>query len=207
MGVLGARKRSGGRAAAGAALVPVILSFAACVFAVGFSALCFSSRPARAADDGGLKLYAKTIKAGLVYNFLKYTEWPADTPVRRDKRLTVCLFGSNPLGGNLAPLNGRTAQQAVIRIVTIGSIDKTGDCSLVFVREDKRDALRGLLDRLKGRPVLTVSDIEGFAAAGGMIELATESQRITLYVNKRAVDDAGLSIKGRLLGLAKMVSD
>ena len=39
-----------------------------------------------------------------------------------------------------------------------------------------------------------------------MVEMATEGSRITLYVNKSAVDRAGLAIQARLLKLAKLVA-
>jgi hypothetical protein len=52
---------------------------------------------------------------------------------------------------------------------------------------------------------LTVSDIDQFAAQGGMVEFGREDQKIDLLINKNAVDAAGLNIQARLLKLAKLV--
>jgi hypothetical protein len=172
---------------------------AACVIA---AFLALPPIPALA-DDAKLQLYEQTIKAGLVYNFLKYTTWPA---AAEKSRLRVCLLGSDALADSLSPLQGRTAQASVISIARIDDVQDTAGCSLVFIGRSEEDRLSGLLTALKDRHVLTVSDISHFARAGGMIEMASEDSRVTLYINKEAVDRAGLLIEGRMLKLAKPVS-
>ena len=155
-----------------------------------------------AEPENRLQLYEETIKTGLVYNFLKYTTWPDD-----DKgRLRACLFGGDPLKGNLQLLNGKTAQQSVIEISRINSVDETARCNLVFVNRNSQGFLPEILSFLKGKHVLTISDIEGFARQGGMVEMTMEDQHVILYINMQSVAHAGLNIQDRLQKLAKMVS-
>ena len=72
-----------------------------------------------------MQLNEQTIKAGLVYNFLKYTTWPGqDQKDGGDKRhLEVCLLGVSPTDSYLAPLAGQTAQQLVIDLVRKSRVD------------------------------------------------------------------------------------
>ena len=44
------------------------------------------------------------------------------------------------------------------------------------------------------------------AQAGGMVELAKEDQKISLYINRDAVGSAGLTIQDQMLKLARLVS-
>jgi len=164
--------------------------------------LVSSPVPAKAQDDSKLQLYEQSIKAGLVYNFLKYTTWPGTAP----GRLRVCLYGGNPLDGNLSLLEGRTAQQATINIVYVDSINELVNCSLVFIDKNQKESLSAILSSLNSKHILTVSDMGDFAQQGGMVELTSENRRIALYINKRAVDHAGLIIQARILKLAKLVS-
>ncbi len=171
------------------------------------AALCFFVPASAKADDNSkLQLQEQTIKAGLVYNFLKYTTWPGDLPSTKQSSLRICFFGKEPLDGNLSRLEGRTAQKSTISIVHVDDISKTADCSVVFINRDNANILPALFSFLKDKHVLTVSDIDEFAKLGGMIELTKEDKRIALYINKSAVDRAGLTIQTRLLKLAKMVS-
>jgi hypothetical protein len=152
-----------------------------------------------------LELYEEKIKAGLVYNFLKYTVWPAEALSGSNGRLRVCLLGDDSSDGYLYPLEGRTAQQYVIVITRIGSVSDAANCSLVFVHRSQEGALPRLFQFLKGKHVLTVSDIGRFAEQGGMVELGKDNDKISLLINKRALDSSGLSIQSRLLKLARMV--
>jgi hypothetical protein len=62
-----------------------------------------------------------------------------------------------------------------------------------------------VLDQLRGRPILTVSDADGFAEAGGMIGLFIEDSRVRFAINLGAAESAHLTISSRLLNLARIV--
>jgi hypothetical protein len=157
------------------------------------------------AADSALQLNEQTIKAGLVYNFLKYTTWPPDSSPHRKGSLIVCLFGAAPSNSYLQPLQGQTAQQAVISLVRKSGAGDMKECSVIFVDSDGEAQLPALLASIKGEHILTASDIDGFARMGGMVELTMVDKRVALFVNNKAVEAAGLSIQGRLLNLAKKV--
>jgi hypothetical protein len=165
-------------------------------------------RPARAADPAQphLELFEEKIKAGLVYNFLKYTTWPAGIMARSNGHLRVCLLGEDTSDNYLYPLAGRTAQQYVITIAQVENVAQTGDCSLLFVHRSREDSLPALFRFLKGKHTLTISDIDQFAAQGGMVEFGKNNEQIDLLINKKAVDSAGLVIQSRLLKLARLVN-
>ena len=55
--------------------------------------------------------------------------------------------------------------------------------------------------------LLTVSDIKGFAAAGGVIELFAEDGKMRFEINTRAAQRAGLRISSQLLKLARVTPE
>ena len=63
----------------------------------------------------------------------------------------------------------------------------------------------GPLIGIRKQPVLTVSDGNGFAAAGGIIELYVDKGRMRFAINLDAVEQSGLNLSSRLLGLARIV--
>jgi hypothetical protein len=164
--------------------------------------LCISS--GSQSDEKPLGLYEQKIKAGLVYNLIKYTAWPK-TSVHQT--LTICLLGGDPFDGYLSPLNGRMAQQATISINQINKITEAGHCHLLVIHKSQSNKLPELIEFLQTKNILTVSDMEKFSIQGGMVELATENSKITLYINNGNVTHNGLTIDERMLKLAKLVSN
>lgn len=158
------------------------------------------------AQEKSLQLYEQKIKAGIIYNLLKYTAWPPDSIPNPQGKLQLCIFGEDPFEGYLSPLEGRTAQQIPITIRQLQKIEETANCNVVIIHRDQAPVLSKLLRYLNDKNILTVSDIEHFAQNGGMVELAKEGEKISLHINTNAIGNARLNIQGPMLKLAKIVS-
>ena len=53
--------------------------------------------------------------------------------------------------------------------------------------------------------MLTVSDIPGFAAQGGMLELVIDANRVVFEANADAIDRGGLRMSSKAMKLARAV--
>ena len=58
---------------------------------------------------------------------------------------------------------------------------------------------------LKKQPILTVSDIKGFTAYGGIIQFKLVDNKVRFTINIDAATRAGLTISSKLLSLATVV--
>jgi hypothetical protein len=148
-----------------------------------------------------LRLQEQKIKAGLIYNFIKHASWPGGD----SGEILICLLGGDPLDGYLYPLEGRTAQQRRIEIREIESADDAKGCDFLFVDTNQSRNLDAALAMLRGKPVLTASDMAGFAGRGGMIEFTRENRRIGILINRQALEAAGISVDNRLLKVARLL--
>ncbi|MFP5429983.1 MAG: YfiR family protein [Gammaproteobacteria bacterium] len=143
------------------------------------------------------------VKAAFIYNFTKFVEWPvsalpAGTP------LQLCLLGRDNVSTRLHRLQGREAQGRPLQVRALDSLAETAGCHLLYVAGDAADQPTRLLKQLDNAPVLTVSDHQGFATHGGMIELFVESSRVQFSINLVPAQAAGLQINARMLQLARV---
>jgi hypothetical protein len=172
-----------------------------------FAALCLGlvliGADAAAAQDSR-RLAEQDIKAGLLYNFLRYTEWPAQA--HAGATIDVCIYGRDPFAGRLAPMAGRSVNQRVIAVRSVRTSAEMRSCALVFINAEERAAWPALRTELARRSVLTVADFEGFARAGGMLEFTRANNRVGVVVNIDAAHAAQLEVQDRLLRLATVVS-
>jgi YfiR/HmsC-like len=168
--------------------------------AVLWSVMGWWSQAALAQDN--LRLAEQEIKAGLIYNFLKYTDFPSDD--RDQGPLRVCLLGKNPLGGRLAAMGDRTVNQRSIAVIGLGPAGDLSLCALVFVAADAKPMWPMLSAVLAKKDVLTIGDFNGFADAGGMIEFFKANDRIEIRINSPAIGATKLSLDNRILRLASV---
>jgi hypothetical protein len=144
-----------------------------------------------------------SIKAGFIFNFAKYVEWPATTV--KDGKLRVCGLSSEPLSGNLVKLQGRVIQGREIQVYTSVAPDEWRNCHVLFISAGDSQRLETVLRAVAKAPVLTVSDSVDFTDSGGIIGLKLHSGRIRFNINQGVANKAGLIISSQLLKLAAEV--
>lgn len=149
--------------------------------------------PARAGD-----IEAK-VEAAYLFHLTKFVDWP--TPPAGEFR--ICVLGDAAVEGMMAELSGRQVHDSVLRVETDNIADPAA-CHILFIgRGDRR--LPELLKRLRGTPVLTVSDATDFARRGGIVGFYAEAGKIRLEINPDAARAANLKISAKLLELARTV--
>ena len=172
-------------------------------FILAVAALFAFAASAPATAQNNVRLVEQDIKAGLLYNFLRYTDWGASQS--RSNRIVVCTFGADAFDGRLARMAGRTVNQRTIEVRAARTSAELGSCALVFFNADLRSEWPALRTQLAGRSILTVSDFDGFTRSGGMIEFTRINSRVGVRVNVAAVEAADLTVQDRLLRLATVV--
>ena len=139
------------------------------------------------------------VKAGFLFTFAKYVNWPADAFVASSNTVVIGVVGRDPFGTVLdAAVAGKLVNGLPVRIERYAEWKDVGVCQVLFVAEPGKDPM--------GKPgVLTVSDAEGFVRRGGHIQLVVEQGRVRFDVNLRAVKQAGLQLDANLLRVARRV--
>jgi hypothetical protein len=164
------------------------------------------------APPGALALNGEDVeypaKLAFLYNFAKFIEWPPGSYRSPSAPLVICIAGHDPFSaGTENELRTRTALGHAIEIRALPATDTLSICSMVFIPVTERDQADNILRGLKGSNTLTVGEIEGFAARGGMINLTVEGNRLHFEINRLAAERAGFKISSKLFNLAKIVTD
>jgi hypothetical protein len=141
------------------------------------------------------------LKAIFLYNFVVFTEWPAEV----GSPLNLCLLGPDPFGTAIdelvdKPIGGRNI---VVRRMT--GRKSLADCHVLFVAASAITGLRSQLAPLKGRPILTVGDGPDAAREGVAIDMQVRDSKMLFEVNLQTVQEAHLKLSSKLLRLAKEV--
>jgi hypothetical protein len=165
---------------------------------------CVAAAPnARAA---GSDPAASDVKSAFIVNFMKFTEWPHDAFKTPQDDISMGIVGDDPFDRVLDRMvAGKTVNGHGVRVRRMGVNDDMTGLHLLFISASERARVPQLLRGVAERPVLTVSDIEGFSRAGGMIEVVLDADRLRFEVNLAAARRHRLTLSSRLLALARAV--
>ena len=145
------------------------------------------------------------VKAAYLYNFAKFVEWPAEVLADPSLPLNVCVYGKDPFGSALDAIKDKTAKGRKLVVKRYSAIEDVKECHILFISQSERQYLSTLLEKIKDKHILTVSDIEDFAHAGGMIHLRKEDGKIRLEINVDAANNTGLTLSSKLLKISKII--
>ncbi len=147
----------------------------------------------------------RLLKAAFIYNFAKFTRWPAGTWADEQAHINLCLAGTDELIVELERLEGKTVKG---RPLTITRWDEGGEapsCHIVYVATSERERYQQVTETMRDKAVLMVSRIPDFAQSGGTIELFRKEGRVRFIINLDAARHSRLEISSRLLNLAEIV--
>ena len=141
------------------------------------------------------------VKAAIVYKITKFVTWP-----KKNQTLTLCVIGEGSINSELQKINRKFTMGRRLSITHkshTAPLNKL--CELIYIHSSDNKTTQLVLEKLKGSPVLTISDIKQFAEQGGVIGLYRTGSRIRFAINRSSAQSANLSISSQLLNLAKII--
>jgi hypothetical protein len=166
-----------------------------------FAGFALAAAAGRAQSPG---VPEQTLKAVLFYKLPMFV-YNASTDKRA--QIGMCMLGESPLGNAIERLPASLADGRRVELKTITSTADASECEFIFIGRSEEGRIDSLLRRLNGRRLVTVSDNEGFAVAGGMVEFALrgDGSGIQILINRKAAQKQGIEFNAQLLRLAKIV--
>lgn len=162
--------------------------------------------------SGQIVLEAQTmsdrqVKAAYLYNFAKFVEWPEEAFSSSTAAIRLCIWDDRQFETDVNQIvYGKVLGGRSIDVLGTHSMEQLRSCHILFVSSTHEREARRILDVLREASVLTVSDMKGFVANGGIINFVLdEGERVQFEINHKAATRAGLRISSRLLGVAKRV--
>lgn len=144
-------------------------------------------------------------KAALVFNFAKFTSWPGRSLSGASTSFNLCTVGNDPLVDAMQGLTGKTVKSRPVRVTHWAPDMGAEVCHLLYVADSASQYLTEIKIALALEPVLTVSEIPGFATDNGIVELYRSAGRTRFIINLNMARALGLEMSSRLLNLADKV--
>jgi hypothetical protein len=163
------------------------------------------------------------VKAAFLYNFTMFTDWPKEKIADGNDPIVIGIIGDDPFDDAFEPVKNKKVKGkdvVIKRFKGFEELKKSGEkdgsqpqpqiktlkkCHVLFICSSEKKGLGEIIDLVQDNNVLTVSDIEGFLEAGGIISFVMEEKKVNFEINNISAEKAGLKISSKLLRLAKRV--
>lgn len=171
--------------------------------------LCVLASPSFAIRDSGLhgqELPEYVVKAGFLFNFAKYVEWPADAFEDAHAPIRIGILGEDPFGDTLEKaLKEKTVGGRPFVIQRFKDPADLKRVHILFIPRSEAQRVAEDLKRTRGSGTLTVGEDKDFARAGGVLSILIEDGKSRLEVNPDAAAEQKVRINAKLLKVATVV--
>jgi hypothetical protein len=148
------------------------------------------------------------LKAAMLYKFTAYVDWPASAFEPGDSKFRIGYVGKDVFEGALErTVKERKAKERAVEIVRFASAEDAKPCAVLFVSQAESANLEKIAGALKGTSTLIITETEGAARRGGIINFYLQGKEVRFEVNPEAALRERLRIGAQLLRLARIVKD
>ena len=162
--------------------------------------LAHAAAPRLAAGQTSLEV---AVKATDLYKFSAFVDWPPSAFAGPGESAVLCVAGEDPFGPLLdQAVRGQRIGARPIVVMRLDRVERGAPCTILFAGPSRRQPPAEALERVRGEPVLTVTDGAGDPNARGMIDFVLQDGRVRFRIDPRAAERSGLVISSKLLSLA-----
>lgn len=146
------------------------------------------------------------LKAVFLLNFARFTNWPPQILSAPESPIIVGVVGTDPFGGFLeTAFHDELIAGRHLEIRRFSRHEDYRNCHLLFISRSESVNLPEILTQLRGRHVLTVSDIDQFVFKDGMIGMLIEQGHVKVQVNYDQTRAEDLELSAKLLKLSFVI--
>jgi len=156
--------------------------------------------PAQAQDSGPTEYQ---IKAAFLYNFVKFIQWPTQAYASPTSPTVIGVLGENVYGDDLEKtIHDKVLKHHPLQFKQFDSVAAVTNCQVLFISASEKGRFPEILEALRGKSILTVSESDRFIPDGGMINFIIVGRKVRFQINNAPSRTAGLTISSDLLNLA-----
>jgi hypothetical protein len=149
------------------------------------------------------------IKAGFIYRFLSFVNWPNEQ--EKQATISIGVLGESPFGNAFDAITQKADTSQRIRVIGVDwntDVETLKELQILFITRSETKDLKRILTRLDNYPVLTIGDARQFIDKGGMIGFVNKpDSKIGIELNVAAAQRCGITVRAMLKRIASRIID
>ncbi|MEM1408648.1 MAG: YfiR family protein [Bacteroidota bacterium] len=146
---------------------------------------------------------AHELHSMMIYNFLKYIEWPGD---KNSGDFLVGVIGADDVYNTLNTWYGnKTRGNKNFIIKKALATDDLSGYQLVYIGKLRPEEFEVILNRVSSKPILTITAKKGFGKKGSCINFKVVDNRLKFELNETAIQKTTLKTSSQLAAMAIII--
>jgi len=142
------------------------------------------------------------IHAAMIYNFMKYIQWPDDSGTD----FVVGVLGEDNVFNTLKSYyDGKPKGSKKYSIRKLADASEAATCQVVYIGKNKSREFDNVKNAITGKPILTVTDSFNLGKKGSCINFKVIDDKLKFEINQASMNSATLKVAGQLSSMAILI--
>lgn len=142
------------------------------------------------------------IHAAMIYNFLKYIQWPDDGGTE----FVVGVLGEDNVFTTLKTYyDGKPKGSKKYVIKKLNDASEAATCSVVYIGKNKGKEFDNVKNAITGKSILTITDSFNLGKKGSCINFKVVDEKLKFEINQASITGANLKVAGQLMSMAIVI--
>ncbi len=139
------------------------------------------------------------IHSMLVFNFIKYIEWPEET---KSGEFVIAIVGDKDVYNTITKFYGtRAIKGQSVKVVGIDDVNSLNNAHVIYISDDFSKQFDGIHEKFSGKPTLMITDKSGLGKKGSCINFKEINGRLKFEINQKSIESNNLKISSQLAGM------
>lgn len=139
----------------------------------------------------------------MVFNFTKYVQWPDHAT---SGEFVIGVVGNSDMYNTLNGwYTGKPRGSKTYTIKKFSTLAEVTDCHVLYVDKSKSGEFEGLVDKIKGKGTLIITDKSGLAEKGSGINFRTVDNKLKFELNQKVIEASNLKVSSALASMAILI--
>ncbi|ADR21260.1 hypothetical protein MATR_11110 [Marivirga tractuosa] len=139
------------------------------------------------------------IHSMLIFNFIKYIEWPDDS---KSGDFIIAVYGDDDVYDQLSKLYGqRQVKGQNAEIVNISDVAELKTAHIIYLAADKSRDFETILEKYDTKPTLIITDKSGLGKKGSSINFREVGGKLKFEINQATFTNSNLKVSSQLVNM------
>jgi len=143
------------------------------------------------------------IHSMLMFNFIKYVEWPADA---KAGNFVIAVVGDEKVGSTMEVFYAkRTVKGQNVKVVNVDNVNQVNSAHVLYLSNSSSRDFDIAKDKFSGKSTLVITDKSGLGKRGSCINFQEINGKLKFEINEESIKGNNLRISNQLSSMGILI--
>lgn len=143
------------------------------------------------------------IHSMLMFNFIKYVEWPEQT---KSGDFVIAVVGSEDVYNTLVNFYAkRPVKGQNVKVIGTKDVNSLGNAHVVYLASNASKEFETVLNKYNSKPTLLITDKSGLGKKGSCINFQEVGGKLKFEINEASIEGNNLKVSSQLASMGILI--